>query len=444
LIHPEKSDTFFAETWEKKPKLIKRTDERQYFKHTFSTKTFDDILRNQNVQFTKNLDVTSYTDGKRETHNPEGRAYAPVVWDFYGNGCSLRMLNPQTFDNQVWKLCATLQEFLGSFVGSFVGTNMYLTPQGTQGFAPHYDDVEVFIMQLEGKKRWRLYHPRNAEETMPRHSSRNFEQNEIGKPMMDVILEPGDLLYMPRGTIHQGNCLEDAHSLHLTVSCHQLNSYGDLLEKLLPSALKMAMQEDIEFRRGLPVDYLRHLGVAHSDQASKSRDDFMNKVKNLMGNLFKYAPVDNAVDQMGQKLMHVSLPPYLTAQESNRCVQTGGERWNASKNQVVNRVEIDPDTKIRLIRAHCLQLVEDSSDGTVKIYFNVENSREYEEVEPMFLEVERDLVPAFKALINAYPAFMKVENLPIEELDLKMKVVQDLWEKKLLLTKDPLESHYDD
>ena len=143
----------------------------------FSTKTFDDILRNQNVQFTKNLDVTSYTDGKRETHNPEGRAYAPVVWDFYNNGCSLRMLNPQTFDNQVWKLCATLQEFLGSFVG----TNMYLTPQGTQGFAPHYDDVEVFIMQLEGKKRWRLYHPRNAQETMPRHSSRNFEQNEIGK-----------------------------------------------------------------------------------------------------------------------------------------------------------------------------------------------------------------------------------------------------------------------
>ena len=62
----------------------------------------------------------------------------------------------------------------------------------------------------------------------------------------------------------------------------------------------------------------------------------------------------------------------------------------------------------------------------------------------MFLEVERDLVPAFKALINAYPAFMEVENLPIEELDLKMKVVQDLWEKKLLLTKDPLESHYDD
>ena len=62
----------------------------------------------------------------------------------------------------------------------------------------------------------------------------------------------------------------------------------------------------------------------------------------------------------------------------------------------------------------------------------------------MFLEVEQDLVPGFKALINTYPAYMKVKNLPIEELDLKMKVVQDLLEKKLLLTKNPLEAHYDD
>ena len=33
--------------------------------------------------FTENLDVTSYEHGKRETHNPFGRAFAPVVWDYY-------------------------------------------------------------------------------------------------------------------------------------------------------------------------------------------------------------------------------------------------------------------------------------------------------------------------------------------------------------------------
>ena len=31
----------------------------------------------------------------------------------------------------------------------------------------------------------------------------NFSQDEIGEPILDVILEAGDLLYFPRGTIHQ-------------------------------------------------------------------------------------------------------------------------------------------------------------------------------------------------------------------------------------------------
>jgi len=35
------------------------------------------------VNFTDNIDVVTYVNGKRETHNPTGRAYAPVVWDFY-------------------------------------------------------------------------------------------------------------------------------------------------------------------------------------------------------------------------------------------------------------------------------------------------------------------------------------------------------------------------
>lgn len=35
------------------------------------------------VQYGVNLDVTSYVNGKRETHNPPGRALPFTVWDFY-------------------------------------------------------------------------------------------------------------------------------------------------------------------------------------------------------------------------------------------------------------------------------------------------------------------------------------------------------------------------
>ena len=69
-----------------------------------STPLLDSILRENHVLFTKNIDVTSYTDGVRETHNPPGRALPSIVWDYYENGCSIRMLNPQTFIPQLHEL----------------------------------------------------------------------------------------------------------------------------------------------------------------------------------------------------------------------------------------------------------------------------------------------------------------------------------------------------
>jgi lysine-specific demethylase/histidyl-hydroxylase NO66 len=46
----------------------------------------------------------------------------------------------------------------------------------------------------------------------------------------------------------QGKCLAAEHSLHITISSYQLNSWTDLLEKLLPAALAVAAQDDPEFR----------------------------------------------------------------------------------------------------------------------------------------------------------------------------------------------------
>lgn len=45
-----------------------------------------------------------------------------------------------------------------------------------------------------------------------------------------VELGPGDLLYMPRGLIHQAVSPPGYHSLHLTVSTNQHNTWADLLE----------------------------------------------------------------------------------------------------------------------------------------------------------------------------------------------------------------------
>ena len=126
-----------------------------------------------------------------------------------------------------------------------------------------------------------------------------------------------------------------------------------------------------------------------------------------------------------------------------RCVENGGERWHSGHARVVNRVEIDPKSEIRLIRAHCIRLVTED-DSSVRVYYNVDNTREFREVEEQYLEIDADVAPALEALVTAYPNYVTVESLPVADLMVRQQVVQDLWEKKLLLTRQVLEAAYDD
>ena len=99
-----------------------------------------------------------------------------------------------------------------------------------QGFAPHYDDVDVFIVHTAGHKRWRIYKPLPVA-ILPATSSPDFDerQDEIGAPILDVVLKPGDLLYLPRGTIHQAEALPGRAALHVTISANQRKTWADFL-----------------------------------------------------------------------------------------------------------------------------------------------------------------------------------------------------------------------
>lgn len=155
FISPLDVDTFFMQFWEKTPLHIDRP-ETDYYQHLLTTKEVDTMIRENSLFYGRNIDIVNYENGKRETLNPDGRAVASSVWDFYDNSCSIRILNPHTYNDRVHLLLATLQEYFGTMVGA----NLYLTPPGSQGFAPHWDDIEAFVIQLEGRKHWKLYAPK--------------------------------------------------------------------------------------------------------------------------------------------------------------------------------------------------------------------------------------------------------------------------------------------
>lgn len=76
------SSNNFSKYWEKKPKLIKRSESRNFYGSLLSTQMIETMLRDNYLEYTKNIDITSYRDGVRETHNPEGRAVSSLNKNF--------------------------------------------------------------------------------------------------------------------------------------------------------------------------------------------------------------------------------------------------------------------------------------------------------------------------------------------------------------------------
>jgi lysine-specific demethylase/histidyl-hydroxylase NO66 len=115
------------------------------------------------------------------------------------------LLCPQKFSDQVWKLLSILEEKWNSMTTSRV----QLTPKNAQAFAPRYHEYDSFVLQIEGSKSWKIYPPLDEASTLPRYPSGNLKQDEITKPVLEVTLEEGDLLYFPRGFISQANTSKD-------------------------------------------------------------------------------------------------------------------------------------------------------------------------------------------------------------------------------------------
>lgn len=70
-----------------------------------------------------------------------------TVWGLFEGGATLQIIQPQRFQKDLQAICAALE----SRLGCLVGCNAYLTPKGTQGLAPHHDDVELFVCQTQGR-----------------------------------------------------------------------------------------------------------------------------------------------------------------------------------------------------------------------------------------------------------------------------------------------------
>lgn len=246
LLYPLTKKRFIRESWEKKPVLMRGSARR--FERLLCVSDLD-TLACFGVLSSDEADVrlAKTTEGKFSSRPV--RAAAGGIPDTYGlyrahhEGQTLIINRVDARWRPVAALCRELEWELHHRVNA----NLYFTPPRAQGFAPHFDSHDVFILQLEGEKDWRLY---DTIELPLEDDELKAEEAPRGRPRSTYTLRAGDVLYIPRGTIHEA-ASRDASSLHLTVGVH-ITRWLDLARQ----ALERAALTDARLREALPPGFL--------------------------------------------------------------------------------------------------------------------------------------------------------------------------------------------
>jgi ribosomal protein L16 Arg81 hydroxylase len=104
----------------------------------------------------------------------------------------------------------------------------FLTPAARRGLAPHYDPVDVFVVQLAGTKSWRVWPvpPQRRGD-----DAGNLDEAALGEPAIAATLAPGDVLYIPYNCAHVATA-GDRVSLHLSLTV-QPRRWASLVQEVV-------------------------------------------------------------------------------------------------------------------------------------------------------------------------------------------------------------------
>jgi ribosomal protein L16 Arg81 hydroxylase len=178
------------------------------------------------------------------------------------NGKSVRLDGIHRFSRQLAVFCRALEQRFSCPVN----VNMYLTPGLGRALPRHYDTHDVFVLQLQGQKRWRLFDspvrdpleylpPLRSEREDRMHRYRVQKRRDLSAQDTclvkdEFVLSSGDLLYLPRGEWHEAAGVGGDHSCHLTIGV-QAFTYVDLLTV----AVGQAGFLDPALRQALPAGF---------------------------------------------------------------------------------------------------------------------------------------------------------------------------------------------
>ena len=243
ILDPVSRDEFFKAYWESRPLVVAR-DAPGYFDPLLSLDEIDRVITTLNLSHPDVQLVSSAEDIRAQQYTyRSGMVDVAKLYQYFADGATIILPQLHTRVPALAGFCRALErEFSSRFQ-----TNIYMTPGNAQGFRPHYDTHDVFVLQIAGSKNWQIFETPVELPLKGQHFDSSV--HPLGEVTQSFTLNPGDLLYIPRGLVHDATS-NDEISLHITTGV-MANSWTDLmLDALSAVALK-----DPAFRKALPPGF---------------------------------------------------------------------------------------------------------------------------------------------------------------------------------------------
>ncbi|HEY3813913.1 MAG TPA: cupin domain-containing protein [Caulobacteraceae bacterium] len=239
LFKPFSTSTFFAKYFERGVLYQKATRcSTDYFNIT----DVEEWLFQQRLTSAR---VDVYSDGlgrKAPTYTTMEEPVPPhEIENCLKRGSTIRITRIDHLSKQITQNC----EYLAQTFKATTAANLYITPPYRKGLNVHYDQHDVIIYQIHGKKLWNFYNHQGEGKELPLEygAMETFEYEK--KPARRLMMKPGDMLYIPRGQLHAAFAT-DTLSAHVTYGIEPIRVI-DLLHRLA----SRAALEDRRFRRAI-------------------------------------------------------------------------------------------------------------------------------------------------------------------------------------------------
>jgi ribosomal protein L16 Arg81 hydroxylase len=216
LLHPISVETFLTEIWAKTHHHVAR-DCAGYFENLLPGPSLTEDLVAVFCQESSALRLMRETDkkGADSYRLDDGSLDLAGIRTDFADGYTIVLDGVERHVRAI----AALSQSIEVELNFPVQVNAYITPPRSQGLVPHYDDHDVLILQIEGSKTWYIYEGADVPPREIQREKDNAVATEDLPSPIDLHLEAGDVLYLPRGKVHEAETNSEP-SIHLTVGVH--------------------------------------------------------------------------------------------------------------------------------------------------------------------------------------------------------------------------------